>query len=688
MLSKAVEVCGDLRALGAAALSALEKRDAEELALLRNDHEVMLLKLTEQVRQQQIAEADMTLQGIVESRRTAEERLKHYQRLLDRSDFDIPEPGERVSLAQIVTPLAKSGLEGKEQGLGISQTELDQINLLEEARAAALRGGVANTIGGVLLAIGGILSAAPRGSNPGPILGNLGGGLIGAGQGFNAAASAYQAVSGYLSATASMDAIIGSYERRRDDWIFQSNMALREMAQIDKQSVAAQFRKEIAEKELSNVRTQIENAKSVNDFLKSKYSSAQLYRYMSNQLVTLHYRSHQLALEVARRAERCFQFELGQPTASFVKPTYWDAARKGLLSGEQLHFDLRRMDVAYLENHKREYEITRHVSLLQIDPVALIALRQTGRCEFSVPELLYDLDCPGHYMRRIKSVSVTMPCIAGPYTGVHCKLTLLSSSVRKDPTGQDYAKGPDDPRFIDDYSAIQSIVTSGAQGDAGLFEPNLRDERYLPFEGAGAIASWRLELPSRVRQIDYDTISDVVLHVRYTARDGGGRLRDQAALEVEERLGEIAPMRLFSIRHDFPTEWAKFKTKQGTNDLVLKLKPEHYPLWTRGAGPRTARGASAIGFASEVILFAGITGEEGVSPTRVAVRTSDANGRTCKAELAPDPIEQNLLIGSLKLTNPAVPTDRISMDANGEWTLSLETSVEALWIAVVWGVVS
>jgi hypothetical protein len=123
---------------------------------------------------------------------------------------------------------------------------------------------------------------------------------------------------------------------------------------------------------------------------------------------------------------------------------------------------------------------------------------------------------------------------------LHCTLTLLSSSVRRDPSDQDYAKNPDDQRFVDDYSAIQSIVTSGAQSDAGLFEPNLRDERYLPYEGAGAISSWRLELPSKIRQIDYDTISDVVLHLRYTARDGGDRLRQQAALHLEGRLGELA----------------------------------------------------------------------------------------------------------------------------------------------------
>jgi hypothetical protein len=35
---------------------------------------------------------------------------------------------------------------------------------------------------------------------------------------------------------------------------------------------------------------------------------------------------------------------------------------------------------------------------------------------------------------------------------------------------------------------MQSIATSHAQNDSGMFELNFRDERYLPFEGAGAIS--------------------------------------------------------------------------------------------------------------------------------------------------------------------------------------------------------
>lgn len=72
------------------------------------------------------------------------------------------------------------------------------------------------------------------------------------------------------------------------------------------------------------------------------------------------------------------------------------------------------LEVAYLEQNRREYEITKHVSLLQISPLALIRLREIGELQISLPETRYfDQDCPGHYLRRIKSVSVSIsPALA------------------------------------------------------------------------------------------------------------------------------------------------------------------------------------------------------------------------------------------------------------------------------------
>ena len=34
--------------------------------------------------------------------------------------------------------------------------------------------------------------------------------------------------------------------------------------------------------------------------------------------------------------------------------------------------------------------------------------------------------------------------------------------------------------------------------------------------------TWRLELPNAYRQFDYNTITDIVMTLKYTARDGGG----------------------------------------------------------------------------------------------------------------------------------------------------------------------
>lgn len=116
-----------------------------------------------------------------------------------------------------------------------------------------------------------------------------------------------------------------------------------------------------------------------------------------------------------------------------------------------------------------------------------------------------------------------------------------------------------------------------------MFETNLRDERYLPFEGAGVISTWRLEMPSEIRQFDYNTISDVILHIRYTARDGGADSLKRAVADATA----AGMVRLFSVRHEFPSEWAKFKNVKLSGDiktaeLSLRFREEHYPYWTKG----------------------------------------------------------------------------------------------------------
>ena len=273
---------------------------------------------------------------------------------------------------------------------------------------------------------------------------------------------------------------------------------------------------------------------------------------------------------------------------SFVQYNYWDTGRQGLLSGEALYLDVKRMEMAYHDNNKRELELTRHVSLRQLDPLALLNLKVTGSCTVTIPEWLYDLDCPGHYMRRIKTVSVSVPSVVGPYTSLNCTLTLQSSTLRVSPLldngTYERNQSEQDARFVDYFGSIQSIVTSSGNNDSGMFETNLRDERFLPFEGAGAISTWKLELPRNLPQFDYMTISDVILHVRYTARQGGTELGGKA---VEEMRGILSDAKksgfalFFSLQHDFPTEWASFV--KGTADLLGPATQGPLPVPRTGA---------------------------------------------------------------------------------------------------------
>jgi len=514
-----------------------------------------------------------------------------------------------------------------------------------------------------------------------------GGSNIGAG--IQAFGGAMGATASMLNSIGSMSATMGGYQRRQDDWTHQADLATKELEQVSRQITAAQIRMEIAERELENHDLQAEQSRETDAYLREKYTSSELYNWMTGQIAALYFQSYRLAYDFAKRAEQAYRLETGTTDSNFIQFGYWDSLKKGLLAGERLQLDLTRMEADYFERNKREYEITKHISLLSLDPIALIKLRQTGRYEVAIPEEVFDLDYPGHYLRRIKSVSLTIPCVTGPYTGVNCTLTLLKSSVRHRPgAAEGYARNDDsdsDSRFRDSFGAIQSVVTSSGQNDSGLFETNLRDERYLPFEGSGAISSWRLEMPSEIRQFDYDTISDVILHIRYTAREGGQALKDKAIANLKAQIADATAagmVRLFSVRREFPSDWARFKNAKLTDDvqtaeLSLPLREEHYPYWSKGRVRSVIKVealAKIIDDTTEIIV------------TNAAARpgADDTNGDGEGDKLKASPI-QGLLQGNLSQSKPAEPFSASDPPDPIRLYFNNNESIEDLWLAVTWG---
>jgi len=518
MHQKAEEICGDVRALGAALLTALEKRDAETLALLRSQHEVDLLKAVRQVKAQQVREASNALDAL----------NKYEDVVIARQQYYLGRP---------------------------FVNELEAVHLMLSGQSLlTMLGHVgAETIAGVLHLIPETKGGAP--TTAGVTFG--GSNVASAVQAFGGAVSA---TAGIMSSGAALAATVGGYQRRMDDWAHQADLATKELEQVKKQIAAAEIRLAIANLEMENHDLQIDHAKAVDDVMHEKYTNDELYDWMVGQISAVYFQSYKLAYDAAKRAERCYRFELGLADSRFIQFGYWDSLKKGLLAGEQLQLDLRRLEVDYFDRNAREYEITKPISLLLQDPVALIRLKETGHCEFELPEWMFDLDYPGQYLRRIKSVGLTIPCVAGPYTTVNATLTLLTNKTRvKSAPPVAYPDAPGDSRFVTDFGARQSIATSHGQTDNGLFELNFRDDRYLPFEGMGAISRWRIDMPQEHNGFDLDTITDVVLHLRFTARDGGDALRDAARTAVRGLLTQQTPLvRSFSLRHEFPTEWNRF----------------------------------------------------------------------------------------------------------------------------------
>ena len=277
------------------------------------------------------------------------------------------------------------------------------------------------------------------------------------------------------------------------------------------------------------------------------------------------------------------------------------------MAGERLSAALRHMEKAYLDEYVREYELTKHISLRLHFPIEFLRLCTTGHCEIEIPEWMFDLDFPGHYMRRIKSVALTIPCVTGPFTGVHCRLTLLRSvsahrsqaagarawmllsrravRVRLRRGGQglrDDALCPDDPRRGPRLRRCEAIATSSGQNDSGLFELSFSDPRYLPFEFKGAVSRWRIELPPENNYFDLDTLTDTIMHLNYTAREGGDLLRRPPATARRHLPGD--GWQFFDVRHEFPDAWQLLldtSRENGRGEMARATpRPQAFPFYS------------------------------------------------------------------------------------------------------------
>ena len=353
------------------------------------------------------------------------------------------------------------------------------------------------------------------------------------------------------------------YRRRREEWDFMIEQATAEVALIDEQIKAQKIVITSANTGLLQAKKAREQAESYYDFLKYRSTGPGLYQWLLSQMSTLYFQAYDAVLSMCLATEAGWQYELGDHDTRFIPHDAWADNRQGLNAGEALKLGLLRMESAFLNRHERRLELIKTISLRALlkdyDPNAALdnatlgvtgwdavldQLREYGEIPFQLNSSLFDKDYPGHYLRQLVGVSLSFPVVLGPYKDIHATLVQTRSSTLLKPSlggvaslysdASELAAGNDielDRRHIVFNPRIsQQVGLSSGLDDYGLFTLNFDDERYLPFEGTGAVSSWTLSFPrypSEHQQAVFDSLTDIILQVRYLAVDGGKVLAAQ-----------------------------------------------------------------------------------------------------------------------------------------------------------------
>ncbi|NMO53404.1 hypothetical protein HH310_19715 [Actinoplanes sp. TBRC 11911] len=537
LLRRAQDLADKLRSLGTDLVSALERGNAEELSLLQGRQEKEILTLTRAIKQAQVTSAEQTLAELTASQQEATARAAHYDTLI------------------------ATGMSALERGQADSMATGADLNLA--AGIIKIAASIAHVVPEFYLGPF-IVGTKTGGRSLGATLDNVAGATESMGEAY--------------SMKGELMGVQAQFERMSQDWTQQLATARSDIEQITHRIAGANAQLVSARQDAEILERQLAHNDAIGVFMRDKFSNAQLYHWMADGLGALYFQAYHLAYDTARAAERALQFEAGI-SETFVRPSYWDSRRNGLLAAETLSLDLDRLAAAQAGLGGlggRGLEVTRQVSLRELDPVALVRFRTAGTCEFALTEALFDEDFPGHFRRQIRTVTVTFTDGEGNPATVNATLTQLGHKtvLSADPQAVRFLLDPQGamPATVrGEWRAGEKIALSqpdGGRENNGLFELRFDDERLLPFEGTGAVSTWRLQRAGRLPA----TLSDVVIVVKYTAEDGG----ELFANAVKGMRRPHPAARFFDLARDFSQEWADFLAN-GDRELVLPFSADMFP---------------------------------------------------------------------------------------------------------------
>lgn len=502
-------------------LSSLERRDAEVYNLLQAGHDLQLAAATVDLHGLRVATAH---QGVG----LAEQQLGRASIQRDTYEGWIAEGLNRWETTMLASHVA-SGV------FGSAVLAADAVLTAAQAAVSAASGGFLGT------------GASPAGM--------AATGAVAVAAYAKAAAGAAQIAA---ETTAQVSAAKASFERRGQEWALQRQLADADMAIGSQQLLLAQANTAVALQEELISRMQRDQAQATLEFLANKFTSAELYAWMSGILGGAYSYFLQQATAMAQLAQYQLAFERQEAPPAFIQADYWDAPdeggrgasgpseaadRQGMTGSVRLLQDLTRLDQFAFDSQRRKLQLAEVFSLARLYPVEFQHFRETGRLPFATPMSLFDRGFPGHYLRLIKRVRMSIIALVPPVQGV--RATLVGSGISRVVTGGDVFQ----PTIVRrDPELIAFTSTSNASGlldlepDAGML---------LPFESMGVDSHWELQLPKAANAFDYRSIADVLFTVEYTALHDDN-YRRQVILQLDD---SVSAERVISLRDHAADQW-------------------------------------------------------------------------------------------------------------------------------------
>jgi tetratricopeptide (TPR) repeat protein len=340
-------------------------------------------------------------------------------------------------------------------------------------------------------------------------------------------------------------------------------------AEAEVQLTAANAQVTAAQASLAVAQLEASGATQTLAVFNSDTFTPQVWRAMGNFVLSIYDRYMTMALRAAKLMQQAYNFE-NDTTLTYIKDSY-QGVMDGLLAADSLMADIQSFTDNLVTSKRGKKQLVKTAISLAGNYGYLFEtqLRKTGTMVFETTLDDFDSEYPGTYQGRIKRLTVDVQGIVPP-TGISGSLSNNGVSFYRLPS--DVAT-PAVPRKVRVQSAETLVISDYNPAQDGLLDSSTGNQTGI-FEGAGVASSWTLSLPRALNDIDYGTLTDVVLTFVYETRYDP-QLTATVLAQLANRPGYHNRERSIPLAWLYPDLFYAFTN---TGSLTLSLAAADFPL--------------------------------------------------------------------------------------------------------------